>query len=556
MKPMKRNKEYLRYPNSYYAQKDVQAALKEKFDKKYPDCVGLPFDDPRIPVEIIQTALDMREQELRALRAVQRKKILIATLLGLMLIGLIAARGLLLENVRKSIRKNEVDGAVMLGASVHYLPKNGSFTVAHINYDTSEVLLNTHGFLTETKSELTSDQLKLIIINGSGGLGYKPLDPKTVNGLTESEQKKVNSEFKTYLATRKSAYLAKLNNYMKQSDIQTRLKWVFGDKYPNLSTMRINDKPKDLPPEEVTKAVITLYETRPQSGAICNWSWKAVSSEVSDSFAIRSDGTLWAWGLDAFGKPGDGTNIFHSNLVRIGTASNWESISSGLGYSLAVRSDGTLWAWGANTYGELGDGTTANRNVPVRIGTDSNWKAACAGWWTSYAIRSDGTLWAWGNNNHGEIGDGTTAVRHSPVRIGTASNWKMVSADLGNAYAIRSDGTLWAWGDNSFGALGDGTTVDRSSPVRVGSASNWETVSGSTAIRSDGTLWAWGPNPNGELGDGTTIDRYSPVRIGSANNWKTVTAGSGYCLAIRSDGTLWAWGNNIYGNIGWDDCDP
>jgi alpha-tubulin suppressor-like RCC1 family protein len=42
-------------------------------------------------------------------------------------------------------------------------------------------------------------------------------------------------------------------------------------------------------------------------------------------------------------------------------------VSSGVNFSLALRSDGTVWAWGLNEYYQLGDGTQINRNVPVQI---------------------------------------------------------------------------------------------------------------------------------------------------------------------------------------------
>ena len=46
----------------------------------------------------------------------------------------------------------------------------------------------------------------------------------------------------------------------------------------------------------------------------------------------------------------------------------WVSIAAGKSHSLAIRSDGTLWAWGANEVGQLGDGTTAEEHSPVQTG--------------------------------------------------------------------------------------------------------------------------------------------------------------------------------------------
>lgn len=36
-------------------------------------------------------------------------------------------------------------------------------------------------------------------------------------------------------------------------------------------------------------------------------------------------------------------------------------------HSLALKTDGSLWAWGYNGYGQVGDGSMENRLTPIRI---------------------------------------------------------------------------------------------------------------------------------------------------------------------------------------------
>ena len=63
-------------------------------------------------------------------------------------------------------------------------------------------------------------------------------------------------------------------------------------------------------------------------------------------------------------------------------------MTAGDSHTLAVRSDGTLWAWGHNDTGQLGDGTTTDRWEPVRVGADTRWAAVSAGFAHTVGLRS------------------------------------------------------------------------------------------------------------------------------------------------------------------------
>jgi len=143
------------------------------------------------------------------------------------------------------------------------------------------------------------------------------------------------------------------------------------------------------------------------------------------SLALKSDGTVWAWGWNRNGQLGDGTYYEKGSPIPIqvlgpggaGYLTDIVAIAVGQHHSLALRSDGTVWAWGCNKYGQLGDGTTKDRHTPVQVIGLNDVIAIAAGYYHSLALKSDGTVWAWGCNRYGQLGDGTTRERHKPVQV-------------------------------------------------------------------------------------------------------------------------------------------
>ncbi|MCL1810290.1 MAG: hypothetical protein FWG42_11085, partial [Clostridiales bacterium] len=154
--------------------------------------------------------------------------------------------------------------------------------------------------------------------------------------------------------------------------------------------------------------------------AVMDSEWMAVSAGYCYTVAIKHDGSLWAWGLNRYSQLGDGTNTYRSVPIRIGAASDWAAVSASLAekpYTVALKTDGSLWAWGNNEYGQLGNGTSVSSNAPVRIGTATDWAAISAGYAHTIALKKDGSLWGWGFND-GLLGDGANTSRYVPVRIG------------------------------------------------------------------------------------------------------------------------------------------
>jgi len=232
---------------------------------------------------------------------------------------------------------------------------------------------------------------------------------------------------------------------------------------------------------------------------------------------------------------------------------DWVSVSAGSGHTLAIKSDGSLWAWGSNESGQLGLGDRVNRDLPTRVGPDTDWTAASAGS-HSLALKADGSLWAWGASEDGRLGLGETSSTDTPLPVGGDFDW--LTADAGVvSVARKQDGTLWAWGGNQYGQLGLGDHAARCVPTQVGGDDDWTAAATGTvetvlAVKSDGSLWAWGRNDFGGLGLGDTTARDLPARVPSAEDAVSVAVGGFFCLASDRDGDLWAWGRNDMGQLG------
>ena len=166
--------------------------------------------------------------------------------------------------------------------------------------------------------------------------------------------------------------------------------------------------------------------------------------------------------------------------------------AAGSGHGLAVRSDGTVWAWGSDGAGELGDGTTTSRSTPVQVtGLSGVTQVAACGYF-SVALRSDGTVRAWGDNRRGQLGNGTTASSPLPVKVAGLSGVTGIAAGYDASMVTRASGisaitSVWTWGGNDVGQLGDGTLTSRSNPERVSG------LPVSIAGISAGGGFAWAP---------------------------------------------------------------
>ncbi|HPI18929.1 MAG TPA: T9SS type A sorting domain-containing protein [Candidatus Kapabacteria bacterium] len=260
--------------------------------------------------------------------------------------------------------------------------------------------------------------------------------------------------------------------------------------------------------------------------------WISVNCGVESIIARNSDGCILEFNKDFVNSFKEEYIGNFNHFVEVKT-----QIISGAHHNLFVKSDGTLWGWGIGNYGRIGDGTENNRANIIQIGSDSDWESVGCGVYQSYGIKNDGSLWSWGFNNDGILGYSYQEL--TPKKIGNENDWAFIDSDWYHTLAIKSDGTLWAWGQNLYGKFGNGNYEPSNFPVKVGNENNWSYVKccnhHTLAIKSDGTVWGWGANLQGQLADSVTPEFLVPKQISESNEWVSISCGLYHSLGLTEE---------------------
>lgn len=295
-----------------------------------------------------------------------------------------------------------------------------------------------------------------------------------------------------------------------------------------------------------------------------------LSAGLSHTAYVDEHGTLWTWGSNQEGQLGAETQETgvdrEGNQVAVSGTSlavleDVRSVAAGGDFTVALKTNGTLWAWGGNDYGQLGNGTVVSAAQPVQVLDQVT--AVSAGDYHVAAIRADGTLWTWGDNLYGQLGDGTRDSMSAPHQV-LADVRFAVMGDY-HAAAISTDGTLYTWGSNLDGQLGTGglgDTTDEGTGARLqlmpaavslpAAVSDVTVGAGHTAaILSDGTLWTWGRNDAMQLGlteAGAQV--WEPGQVVELVPAQAVSAGTDQTVCLLTDGEVQAWGSPAMGQLG------
>ena len=378
--------------------------------------------------------------------------------------------------------------------------------------------------------------------------------------------------------------------------------------------------------DEKVKAVINVY--RNKQGAV---TYPQIGSEMDCTIILKEDGTVWSTGNNNTGQLGDGTTTAKRapEQVKIDNdtfLTNVKKISCGINATAALTTDGRVYTWGENGYGKLGvgdkaakvyatpviksDGSVLTDVIDIAMGEvnamfitsdGSTYVTGCANYnnflgrfgeaHTATYLRNNGAIKAlsgyndfgqmlsngdtliWGNNDHGNMGVGYTSTSTGVQNIGNSIN-SIIMHGWNETY-LKEDGTLWTVAHNAQGQFGNGTTSSSSRFIQTilpktasGEDVKVKYIAGGPynlqIMDDNGKVYATGYNGNGSLSqgntsnlsvfttlknsDGTDVDdclfiAEGPQSVSSGPNCTT------YAI-IRNDGSVWVSGNNGSGQIG------
>ena len=252
------------------------------------------------------------------------------------------------------------------------------------------------------------------------------------------------------------------------------------------------------------------------------------------NLVLTNDG-VYSFGLNDKSQMGTGdrNDRYVAGKVYGFGGQNIVQIAMGRQASYAIDSNGKLWAWGDNTmYGQLGDRTFSEKNRPFPVysyGAINSTAVVrvCGGGYFALALLANGNMVSFGDNSYGQLGVNNPLISKSGepllvVKPSELASKTIVDIQCGYDYAmaLTSSGDVYTWGNNNYGQLGDGSSGGKSPiPQKI-------TISGCTvsqihtkyqssfALCTSNELYSWGMNSVGQLGrTSNQIPTTTPTRV-------------------------------------------
>jgi alpha-tubulin suppressor-like RCC1 family protein len=284
----------------------------------------------------------------------------------------------------------------------------------------------------------------------------------------------------------------------------------------------------------------------------------AVAADRWSDFALLEGGTVVAWGRNVRGELGNGGvgsamcggELCEPNPTPVTGLSGVKALAAGGEHALALMSDGTVKAWGTNALGELGDGTDEVKDMPVPVSGLAGVVAVAAGNTNSTALLGGGTVMDWGQNRGGELGVGTDVgpeeciggkpayCSTAPVAVTGITGVTAIAEGAYHTLALLAGGAIDSWGASEALALGTGAfgpehcwenqirnCSSSSVPVTGLNETTTPQLNASAIVAGGENSYAVGPTPK--------VTRVSPVTGPDEGGTVVTITGSGFTGATE-----------------------
>lgn len=220
---------------------------------------------------------------------------------------------------------------------------------------------------------------------------------------------------------------------------------------------------------------------------------KKVTAYESSSFALKQDGSVWAWGNNDYGQLGDGTTTYRGQAVQTDISEKVVDVVACSSYTVFLTESGNLYGAG------VGFGAT-----PVLLTNGVSAITEDYGQGAYFTAQKGQTLYYYDRSSVQR----TVPVRGSSQAVGHNNDFYIQD---GSVFGKTTSGS-----GNNYGQLGVGDTEQHNNYVQMrkitGARQVWN-FQYTTFIQTDDGFYGTGYNGNRALANLTTENSTVPVRI-------------------------------------------